>query len=122
VWWKIRPTKNISLDISTYGSIFDTVLAVYSRFADDPLNLIASNDNEPGSYTGNSFLTNINLSAGQTYYIAVAGADETESGPIHLLWSYTDKGIPEPGFMLLIINFMFFIYWRKSNQNGSMSF
>jgi len=109
VWWKVTPTENIMLDINTYGSAFDTVLAAYSGTSVDALTLIASNDNETNSYTGNSILTNVYMQVGDTYYIVVDGTDETEAGPVHLLWSYERKAIPEP---FLFINFYlsFIIY------------
>ncbi len=115
VWWKLVPSKNISLDISTYGSSFDTVLAAYTGSSVDSLTLIASNDNETNSYTGNSLLTNVYMHVGNTYYIVVDGADKTEAGSVHLLWYYTGT-IPEPSCLLLIINFIFLIYRCKSNR------
>ncbi len=113
VWWKLTPTSNCFFDINTYGSTFDTVLAIYSGSSVDALSPIASNDNETNSFTGNSSLTNVFLESGKTYYVAVAGAEETEAGLVHLLWSYTETGIPEP---VLFINFylLFIIYYRKS--------
>jgi len=116
VWWKIYPLTNILFDINTYGSGFDTVLAIYSGTSVDALSPIVSNDNEPNSFTGNSFLTNVFLESGKIYYVAVAGAEENEAGPVHLLWSCTDAGIPEPGFIILIFNFIFLIYRGKLNQ------
>ena len=112
VWWKITPTENILLDINTYGSALDTVLAAYRGASVDSLTLIASNDNETNSYTGNSILTDVYMQIGDTYYIAVDGADETEVGPVHLLWSYSGQGIPEP---VLFINFYlsFIIYYLR---------
>ena len=102
VWWELTPNSNVIFDIETYGSCFDTVLAVYNGYNVSNLSELASNDNNHESYTGSSILTNVFMNAGQTYYIAVAGADETEAGPVHLLLSYTSIVIPEPGRISVI--------------------
>ena len=104
--------SNIILDIETYGSCFDTVLAVYTGSDVSNLTELASNDNNPESYTGSSILTNVFMDAGPTYYITVAGAGETEAGPVHLLFSYTSNVIPEP-CLFIIYYLLFMIYYRR---------
>jgi arylsulfatase A-like enzyme len=119
VWWKATPTENILLDINTYGSSFDTVLAAYRGSSVDSLTLIASNDNETNSFTGNSVLTNVYMQAGKTYYIVVDGADKTEAGPVHLLWYSAGVSIPEPFYSCPAnagISFVIYLIFRFSRR------
>ncbi len=70
VWWKITPTATGQVTVSTAGSNFDTLLAVYIGSAVGSLTSIASNDD-----TGATLQSSVSFTgtAGTTYYIAVDG-------------------------------------------------
>ena len=75
VWFKVEPENPARLRFSTEGSDFDTVMAVYSGAAVDALTEIEINDDTEGqSYSS----LQIDVSAGETYYIAVAGKNGEE--------------------------------------------
>jgi len=71
VWWKWTAPGNGSMAVTTQGSYFDTLLAVYTGTAVSTLTAIASNDQatESVSYSALSF----NVAAGTKYYFAVDG-------------------------------------------------
>jgi uncharacterized repeat protein (TIGR01451 family) len=69
VWWKWTAPSSIDIAIDTFGSNFDTVLAVYTGSQVDALSEIASNDDFGGSQSRVEF----SAVSGTTYYIAVAG-------------------------------------------------
>ena len=70
VWYTWSCPTNCALMLSTYGSLFDTVLAVYTGNALTNLSLVVSND-DSGSSTNS--LVIFNATAGTTYAIAVDG-------------------------------------------------
>jgi hypothetical protein len=75
-----------TLSLTTQGSSFDTLLAVYTGDSVTNLTLVAANDDAtPGS--GYSALT-AELTTNQTYYIAVDGFGGA-SGVVMLTYSYT---------------------------------
>jgi thiol-disulfide isomerase/thioredoxin len=72
VWWSwTAPTNNVAT-ISTAGSSFDTVLAVYTGSSVSALTEVASNDDDPDSPDYTSKVV-FDATAGQTYQIAVDG-------------------------------------------------
>ncbi len=84
IWysWVAPDTEVINLD--TYYSRFDTVLAVYTGTALNNLTQIASNDDDA---LGLGLLTSrlaFNANAGTTYYIAVDGYNGSEFGEVTL--------------------------------------
>jgi VCBS repeat-containing protein len=72
VWWSWTASASETVEISTIGSGFDTILAIYTGDAVDDLTLIAVNDDYDFP---NSLASRIafNASAGMTYHIAVDG-------------------------------------------------
>ncbi len=70
VWWTWRAPASAIVTFSTYGSSFDTVLAVYTGTGVSSLNLIASNDDYGGYATSQ---LSFSAAAGTTYQIAVDG-------------------------------------------------
>lgn len=72
VWWKWTPTQNQACLISTLGSDFDTVLAIYTGSAINSLSLVTENDDYE-NYPDNTSRVTFTALAGQTYYIAVDG-------------------------------------------------
>jgi len=88
VWWKWTAPSNMSIIFNTYGSSFDTLLAVYTGSSVGSLTEIAKNDDD-GSENDNSSVS-FNAQAGTVYYIAVDGY-EGNAGNITLNWK-----IPAP--------------------------
>ena len=89
VWYKITPAGNMTVTISTQGSPFDTVLAVYRGTSIGGLTEVGCNDD--GIATGGaSRITSLALLDEQTYYIQVGGykyANTTANGPYSLFVS-----------------------------------
>lgn len=71
LWWTITPTADGLLDLNTNGSSYDTLLAVYTGSSVDNLTEIDSDDS--GGVGTASEITNILLTAGTTYFVAVDG-------------------------------------------------
>jgi hypothetical protein len=69
VWWSWSSSAGGTVTISTYGSEFDTTLAVYSGNALSTLVLIASNDNSQGLQSA----VTLTVQAGLAYAIQVDG-------------------------------------------------
>jgi hypothetical protein len=69
VWWNWTAPTNGTVTINTFGSSFDTVLAVYTGTVVSNLSPIATNDDSGGVTSQVSFSAN----AGATYRIAVDG-------------------------------------------------
>ncbi len=72
MWWSWTAPSSASVTINTLGSTFNTLLAVYSGTSLEGLSPIISNDNGP--YDLSSLVT-FNVVAGNTYQIAVDGAN-----------------------------------------------
>ena len=79
VWWEWTAPFYGNVSISTDGSDFDTVLAVYTNNPSSGA-LVASDDNHDGLLTSE---VNVLAEGGTTYYIVVGGA-YTETGNIRL--------------------------------------
>ncbi len=71
VWWQWTATSSGHVEINTFGSDFDTVLAVYTGSQVGDLTEVASNDE--ANARGHSQVT-FEAVAGTTYYVAVDGA------------------------------------------------
>lgn len=71
VWWKWTAPKTGVASISTIGSTFDTLLAVYTGNAVNALSAVASDDN---SGPANTSKLTFNATAGTVYAIAVDGS------------------------------------------------
>jgi subtilisin family serine protease len=81
VWWKFTPTVSEEVIISTLGSSFSTVLAVYTGSSVNNLSLVAGDDyyNYGGGLETGS-LVGFKTTANTTYYIAVDGYNDTSDG------------------------------------------
>lgn len=71
VWWTWTAPANGRLQVSTTGSAFDTLLAVYTGSAVNALTLAAQNNNSTAS--GVNSLVAFNVTAGTIYQIALDG-------------------------------------------------
>ena len=74
VWWKGTAITNGLIRVTTEGSDFDTLLAVYTGSSVDQLSLVASNDDIVLDVNQQSSLS-FNAVGGTLYYIAVDGYD-----------------------------------------------
>jgi hypothetical protein len=83
VWWSWTAVSNETVRISTRGSSFDTLLAVYIGSALTNLTMVATNDDEAPADGILTSIVFLNAIAGQTYQIAVDGFDGA-SGQIAL--------------------------------------
>lgn len=93
VWYTITPSYDQRLEIETFDSDFDTVLAVYVGDTLDTAGVLACEDDTEGFQAGVSLLTR----AGTTYHIQVGGwaapnAEEPPRGDIDL----TLHALPNP--------------------------
>ncbi|MBS0630964.1 MAG: immunoglobulin domain-containing protein [Verrucomicrobia bacterium] len=88
VWWKWTAPGSGSATFSTYGSIYDTVMSVYTGSAVNALTLIGENDDEEPSsqFSGPSrkrtSIVTFDAVSGTTYYIAVDGWGNVSDGSI----------------------------------------
>ncbi|HJQ31484.1 MAG TPA: DUF4214 domain-containing protein, partial [Pyrinomonadaceae bacterium] len=85
VWFTWQAPSNGSTTITTAGSTFNTVLAVYTGDSLGGLTSVASND-DVNFATGESSVT-FNATAGTTYRIAVDGYASGVTGDLKLNWS-----------------------------------
>lgn len=84
VWWSWTAPSTGTTQFDTFGSDFDTVLAVYSGSTLLSLSEVASNDDSTGSQSRVEF----SALAGQVYHIAVCSfIDPNTQGSIVLNWS-----------------------------------
>ena len=94
VWWKWTAPSGGTLNLTTAGSTFDTLLGVYTGTAVNGLTQVASNDNSTGV---TSAVNVVPVTAGTTYRIAVDGLQnatnlEIVSGAVQLGWTFTPTG------------------------------
>lgn len=84
VWWKWTPSMSGAAVITTHGSGFDTLLAVYTGSSVGSLAQVTANDNDGSS--GGTSGARFTALAGTVYRIAVDGAGGAE-GTIALDWN-----------------------------------
>jgi subtilisin family serine protease len=89
VWFNYTAPASGQIDISTAGSNFDTLLAVYTGSSFVNLNLVAANDDIK---TGQSSAVSFGAVAGRVYRIAIDGY-ATATGNVVLNW---DLKLPLP--------------------------
>jgi hypothetical protein len=80
VWYVYVPGSDGTLTADTFGSDYDTVLAVWSG-QPGTLQNIACNDN---SDAGLQSRVQVGVTAGTSYYVEVAGLSTTAAGALHL--------------------------------------
>jgi hypothetical protein len=100
VWWSWTAPASGTFKITTDGSNFDTLLALYTG-SSFPLVLIAANDNYADArlkddYGGKTSTLSFTATAGQTYHIAVDGTGGT-FGTVILAGGY-EFAINQPEF------------------------
>src|SRR5207245_1532973 len=77
IWWSWTAPVDETVKISTAGSDFDTILAVYTGSTLSNLVAVASSDDEDYDHNIFTSLATLEAVAGQTYQIAVEGFDAT---------------------------------------------
>ncbi|MDZ8119871.1 hypothetical protein [Pontiella agarivorans] len=82
IWWAYTPSKNGVLELNTFDSDFDTLLAVYTGTVVSALGEIASNDQANDS--GQSYLV-AEAEQDITYWIAIDGFDNATGNAV-LTW------------------------------------
>ena len=87
VWYTWTALQNGYLTVDTFGSDFDTLLAVYSGGSVNDLTEVASNNNTAGFQ---SRVTGVAVTAGSSYAIVVDGWNGA-SGNIALSWSWSEQ-------------------------------
>lgn len=92
VWWSWTAPGTGPVSFDTFGSNFDTVLAVYTGSAVNALTLVAENDDDPLLDELTSYVS-FNAVAGVRYQIAVDGYDG-EQGLIALYLEFTGPILP----------------------------
>ena len=94
VWWKWIAPSNTVVVVSTDGSDFDTLLAVYTGSSVQNLTLVGENDDESsGGYTSQVVFSAI---SNQVYYIAVDGYARTNTAAEQGTIILTIKPVPPP--------------------------
>lgn len=96
VWWKWTAPANGALGLSTAGSNFDTMLAIYQGSAVGGLTRLGVNDDANGLLTSSLA---VRVSAGFTYTVAVDGYGQS-AGQIALALTFT----PVPIVTLSVVN------------------
>lgn len=72
LWWKWTSTRSGQAELSTFGSDFDTILAVYEGETMANLTLLGANDDSGGALSSRLAL---DVQAGGSYWLAVDGND-----------------------------------------------
>ncbi|MCH6256077.1 S8 family serine peptidase [Puniceicoccaceae bacterium K14] len=84
LWWRWEATRNGQAIVDTFGSDFDTLLAVYRGTNLLDLELVASNDDLGGSLTSQ---VTFDVRLGDHYYVAIdgrSGFSEAVTGKVQL--------------------------------------
>jgi len=76
VWFSFTPDADVTLEVDTLGTDYDTILSVWTGDA-HPLNEIACNDDDPNTGLVQSWLQ-VDLTAGTTYFVKVTGLNGAE--------------------------------------------
>ncbi|MGH3440624.1 MAG: calcium-binding protein, partial [Nitriliruptorales bacterium] len=85
VWYSWTPPADGTYKLSTVGSSFDTVLAVFTGTSIESLELVIANDDDPDRGCCSSWVPLVNADAATTYLIQVAALSE-DGGPLKLSW------------------------------------
>ena len=105
-WFRIRADSPGLLQLDTFGSSIDTVLATYTGTDLLSLNLVASDNN--GAPDGIRSLVRFPVQATEEYFVAVDGVDGA-TGLIQLNWQVSPASVirlgllssPSPGLLHL---------------------
>ena len=87
-WWQWQAPTSGALRVKSFGSDFDTTLAVYTGSAVNALSLLANNNNAQNSSIFLQSDLSVLVQAGETYRIAVAGSGGA-TGSVRLDYRHT---------------------------------
>jgi len=85
IWYSWTPPVDGTYKISTFGSRFDSVMAVYEGSSLEALELLRFNDDDPDHGCCSSWIPLVDAQASTTYRIQVAALDFVP-GPLTLSW------------------------------------
>ena len=105
VWWQLSVPANGQITVSTAGSDFNTLLAVYTGVVISNLTMISENDDRDANVTSSEVI--FTARAGENYFIAVDGFNAAV-GTIQLEWSFSPDQVapgelsvtPDEGFSI----------------------
>ncbi len=83
LWWKWVAARSGQAEVSTFGSDFDTTLAVYQGGSLSSFELLGENDDSGGALSSRLA---IDVVAGETYWISVDGNDFRDDRSYGLAW------------------------------------
>jgi hypothetical protein len=124
VWYTYTPASSGTVSVSTCGSTYDTVLAVYSGSCGS-LTPVACNDDNGPSCPGSQASVSFSVTGGTTYYILAAGSGGATGilnimaiGPltgliINPTWDSTILNDPNAAAIMNTINNAILIYETK---------
>jgi len=124
VWYTYTPTSSGTVSVSTCGSTYDTVLAVYTGSC-GALSPLICNDNNGPSCSGSQASVSFSATGGTTYYILAAGAGGATGilnimaiGPlagliINPTWDSTILNDPNAATIMNTINSAILVYETK---------
>jgi len=93
IWFRYTPATNGYLTVNTFGSNFNTALAMYTGTSVDALTFVEANINAGGGFQ--SEMPIVPVTAGETYHIALDGFFG-ETGLVTLNWSFAEQFDFEP--------------------------
>jgi len=102
-WYAWTPAFTGVVEFDTFGSSFDTVLAVYTTangLCDPSLTLVTANDDSTNAPATNAYVSQVtfNAIAGTTYYLSVNGnafPSTTNVGNFTLNWNLANSGVTQ---------------------------
>jgi hypothetical protein len=124
VWYTYTPNSSGTVSVSTCGSTYDTVLAVYTGSCGS-LSPVICNDNNGPSCPGSQASVSFSVTGGTTYYILAAGAGGATGilnimaiGPltgliINPTWDSTILNDPNAATIMNTINNAILVYETK---------
>ena len=91
IWYSYAPEVDGKLTLSTAGSDFDTVIAVYTGGSVATLDWVDMDDDEVTGVIETSLIEDMDVTAGTTYWIAVDGftVGDIEAGVVNLAYTFT---------------------------------
>lgn len=90
VWYRYTPAQNVTIQVTTSGSDFDTVVSIWAD--NGSLSEVACNDDV--SFFNLSSIVQASLTANTTYYFMISGAASGYSGNLHLEITAGGLGVP----------------------------
>jgi hypothetical protein len=83
IWYKFTPQFSANMDLGTIGSLYDSVLSVWTGTQGNLLSVACNDDVVPGNII-QSQLLQIPLTAGTTYYFMVSSFGPPDPNPVAL--------------------------------------